>query len=137
MNSSSPPSFPPNIRPALLSDIPRIGIVTAAGFYHSNLYAYMRPNLASYPRDSIADYRVKFSRLILDPACIVLVAEDMYVEDEREKVYPALKAADVYCEEVEGKKVTVAVMSVRLQHGSWWIGRFLPEGKSLILEREI
>jgi hypothetical protein len=95
----------------------------------------MRPNFASYPRDSIADYRAKFSRLIVDPGCIVLVAEDMYVEGEREKVYPALR--DVYCEEGEGKRVIVAVMSVTLQHGSRWIGRFQPEGKSLIFEWEI
>jgi hypothetical protein len=103
MNPAFPPSFSPNIRPALLSDIPHISIATAAGFYHSNLYAYIRPNFASCPLDSIADYRAIFSRLILDPGCIVLVAEDMYVEGEREKVYPALR--DVYCEEGEGKRL--------------------------------
>jgi len=131
MNSPPPASFPPSIRPALLTDIPRIGLVAAAGFYHSNLYAYMRPHFSSYPNDSIADYRVKFSRLILDPGFIVLVAEDMYLEDEREKVYPALK--DVYYKEGmgKGKRVIVAVMSVRLQGGSRWIGGFLPEGKLL------
>jgi hypothetical protein len=104
---------------------PRIGLVAVAGFYHSNLYAYMRPNFLSYPNDSVADYRVKFSRLILDPGCIVLVAEDVYVEDEKEE------DADVNWEKgKEGRKVIVAVMSVKLQSGNRWIGRFLPEGKS-------
>jgi hypothetical protein len=54
----------------------------------------------------------------------------MYVEElEREKAYHQV-LRDMEEEGKEGREVAVAVMSVRLQSGSRWIGRFLPEGKS-------
>lgn len=133
-------SFPsaPNmggLRLAKLSDLPRIGLVAAAGFFHSQVFLYERPDFAKYPRDTVASYRAEYQSLILSSNSIVLVAEDRHKVNEADAVYEALRK--VYDDEeaggaeekASGDKVIIGVMSIELNPGSARYGQFLPEGK--------
>lgn len=84
------PKMTHGLRLANPSDLPRIGIVAAAGFYHSPIFHFERPQHASCLLDTLADYRATFQRAILDPASAVLVVEDDYNAEEVDATYGAL-----------------------------------------------
>ncbi|CAD6581454.1 MAG: hypothetical protein ASARMPREDX12_000470 [Alectoria sarmentosa] len=78
------------LRLANHSDLPRIGLVAAAGFYHSPIFHFDRPRHASYLLYTLADYRTTYQRATLDPASAVLVVEDDYNAEEVGATYGAL-----------------------------------------------
>jgi hypothetical protein len=131
--------FPPapvlgTLRLARLADLTRLGVVAAAGFYHSSMWSYERPFAADYVNDTLASYRNMYQRGIVDPNIIVLVAEDHLNKAEVESVYGPL--ADVYPswsdqlppDSLKDGKAIVGITSLSLQSGSARKGQFLPDG---------
>lgn len=86
------PAFKGALRLARLSDIPRIGVVAAASFYHSSWSVYERLYYESYPLDTLSSYRSSFRRAVLEPDSVVLVVEDDLDRSEAARVYDALTA---------------------------------------------
>lgn len=121
----SVPSFE-GLRLATLEDLPRIATVAAAGFFHSPTFQFQRIHYADYPNDTLSSYWMEYRAAILDPACVVLVAEDGLKEDEGGKVYSALREAAAYSPGAGpvGMKVVVGVASINLKPGSSYIGQF-------------
>jgi len=128
------PPFKGALRLARLSDIPRIGVVAAASFYHSSWFHYERPYFEKYPYDTLSSYRSSFGTAILDSDSVVLVVEDNLNTAEASNVYEAL--AGVYPafdeqipkEMLEKGKAVVAVASFYLLPNSKRRGQFQPEG---------
>jgi hypothetical protein len=87
------PKIPPlgSVRLATLKDIPRIGLVAAASFYHSPYFHYQRPDHQEFPFDTVASYRAEFAKAILGNDSVVIVAEDTPEKDEIDHVYHELK----------------------------------------------
>ncbi|KAF2464864.1 uncharacterized protein BDR25DRAFT_271082 [Lindgomyces ingoldianus] len=121
-------SFPPfdNVRLATLSDLPRIAMVAAAGFYHSPTFQFQRPYYADFPDDTLSSYWTEYQSAIRNPADVVLVAEDVWDPDEGLGVYGALRGSSMYKfgSSPTADKVIVGVCSINLKPGSWRIGRF-------------
>lgn len=122
------------LRLARLADLPRIGVVAAAAFFHSTYFPYARPFYSQYPNDTIASYRAEYREGMLDPTKVVLVALDDYKENEVDFVYDALKKD--YAErsirpsaDSDGK-VIVGVISMSLELDSARHGQFNPDGTS-------
>ena len=76
---------------ARLSDLPRIGIISTASFYHSPVFHYLRPKYEQYLKDTIASYATSCQSGILDPDSVVIVAEQQYNKDETAYVFDELK----------------------------------------------
>jgi hypothetical protein len=81
------------VRLATLEDLDRISVVAASAFIWSSTFRFQRPYFNSFPTDTIASYRIEYERAIRDPACVVIVAEDVLESDEAEHVYEALRFA--------------------------------------------
>lgn len=126
---ASLPSFGASLRLAGLADVPRLGIVGSAGFYHSVLSAYERPDRDLFPADTVGSYREQLQKYILDPARVVLVAQDTLEPEENDKTYKALRgiSGDVNHVADDGK-VVVGFICLILAKGSTRIGQFQPEG---------
>ena len=137
------PSIPSDrLRPARLFDLPRIGVVAAAGFYSSPVFKFERPCFNRYPRDTIANYRSEYQKAILDPDVAVMVAVAQHKENEIDSVYDALcviydeALGFVYpgledytpTEEKTSAKAIVGVVSLSLKADRGRHGQFLPEG---------
>lgn len=124
-----------HLRLAKLSDVPRIAIVAAAGFWNSPVFRYERPHFNRYPYDTLASYRREYQQAILDPKTAVLVIEDEYRKDEVRPVYDALSIVyptlheQLPREEWESSTLIVGVGSLRLQPQSARNGTFQPEGE--------
>ncbi|KAJ4297709.1 hypothetical protein N0V90_005604 [Kalmusia sp. IMI 367209] len=116
------------VRLATPDDLPRIATVAAAGFYHSPTFHYQRVHHAAYPDDTLRSYLSEYQRAIVDPASVVLVAEDIIDDREGDHVYPALRQAAAYSPGAGsvGSKVVVGVASVAIKPGSSYIGQFQP-----------
>ena len=110
------------VRLATLKDLRRISIVAAASFFWSPTFRFQRPRYRDFPEDTIASYRSEYAAAIQDPACVVLVAEDMIKEDEAACIYEALRYA--YAAEPVGSRGIVGVCSISLIPGSCYVGRF-------------
>lgn len=129
------PTLKGPLRLAQLSDVPRIGVVAAAGFYHSPFFAYERPYYSQYPLDTLASYRKAFRSAILDPDSVVLVVEDTLNETEAASVYAALSGVYPSFEQqipkhlLEQNKAVVAVACFSLVPNSNRRGQFQPDGK--------
>ncbi|KAH7008857.1 hypothetical protein EDB80DRAFT_872648 [Ilyonectria destructans] len=110
------PAFKGTMRLAQLSDVPRIGVVAAAAFYHSSYY------------------RKSFRSAILDPDSVVLVVEDTLNETEVASVYAALSGVYPSFEQqipkhlLDQNKAVVAVDSFALAPNSSRRGQFQPHG---------
>ncbi|KAH6988120.1 hypothetical protein BKA56DRAFT_669689 [Ilyonectria sp. MPI-CAGE-AT-0026] len=128
------PAFKGPLRLAQLSDVPRIGVVAAAGFYHSPWFAYERPYSSQYPLDTLASYRKSVRSAILDPDSVVLVVEDTLNETEAASVYAALSAVYPSFEQhipkhlLDQNKAVVAVAGFSLVPNSNRRGQFQPHG---------
>ncbi|KAK3115467.1 hypothetical protein LTR53_005169 [Teratosphaeriaceae sp. CCFEE 6253] len=131
--------FPPtpalrSLRLARLSDLTRIGVVAAAGFYHSSWWGYDRPFADKFVNDTLASYRHMYQSCIIDPSVIVLVAEDDLNKSEAEAVYGALAdayppwSAQIPPESLQDGKAIVGIASLSLQAGSARHGQFQPDG---------
>ncbi|KAF2689293.1 hypothetical protein K458DRAFT_413590 [Lentithecium fluviatile CBS 122367] len=129
--SSEPvvPSFD-GLRLATMDDLPRIATVAAAGFFHSPTFQFQRGRYAEYPDDTLLSYWKDYHASILDPGCIVLVAEDKLVDAEGEKVYDALWGAAAYTPGAGplGVEVVVGVASIIMKPDSCYKGRFQTKG---------
>ncbi|KND87485.1 hypothetical protein TOPH_07896 [Tolypocladium ophioglossoides CBS 100239] len=128
------PTFKGAMRLARLADLPRIGVVAAAAFYHSSWFAYERPYYNQYPLDTLASYRRSFLRALFDPDSIVVVVEDTLDETESNRVYNALASVYPPFDEqipkdlLDQGKAVVAVASFSLLPDSARHGQFQPEG---------
>lgn len=132
-----------SLRLAKLSDLSRISVVAAAGFYNSPVFQFERPLFNRYPRDTIANYRCEYQKAILDPEFAVLVAIAKYKNNEVESVYDALSVIydevlgsecpgvqdQTYAEEKASAKVIVGIVSLSLKADRARHGEFLPEGR--------
>lgn len=126
------PKIPPlrTLRLATLKDIPRIGLVAAASFYHSPYFHYQRPDHQKFPFDTVASYRAQFTEAILGKDSVVIVAEDTPENDEIDHVYDELK--EVYrsrnhATSLSSSKIVIGVCSLNLQANSARSGQFVPE----------
>ncbi len=123
------------LRLAKLSDVPRIAVVAAAGFWHSPVFQYERPGFNRYPFDTLASYGREYQQAILDPETAVLVIEDEYRKDEVSLAYDALSIVyptlheQLPPEEWASSSLIVGVGSLRLQPQSARYGTFQPEGE--------
>ncbi|PVH98943.1 hypothetical protein DM02DRAFT_656902, partial [Periconia macrospinosa] len=84
------------VRIATIQDLERIATVAAAGFFHSPTFKYQRRYHAKYPDDTLLSYKSEYRDSILDPDCVVLVAEDDVKDHEGLHVYDALRSAVAY-----------------------------------------
>lgn len=102
------------VRLAAGEDLPRIATVAAAGFFHSPTFQYQRTRHAEFPDDTLQSYWEEYRESMLDPQCVVLVAEDLVVSDENARVYDALRRAAGYvpCAGPKRERVVVGVASV-------------------------
>ncbi|KAJ8132955.1 hypothetical protein O1611_g675 [Lasiodiplodia mahajangana] len=131
------PQFSGTVRLAKLADIPRVGIVAAASFYHSSWFKYERPYYDKYPLDTLSSYRDSFRKAIRDPDSVVLVVEDSLDRNESEKVYDALARVYPPFEEqipdegLRKGKAVVSVAAFSLLPESSRHGQFQPEGPLL------
>jgi hypothetical protein len=89
------PSFD-GLRLATMDDLPRIATVAAAGFFHSPTFQFQRTRYAEYPDDTLLSYWQDYHASILDPECVVLVAQDVLIDVEGCQVYDALRRAAAY-----------------------------------------
>ncbi|CAO2650933.1 Nn.00g092300.m01.CDS01 [Neocucurbitaria sp. VM-36] len=117
------------VRLATLEDLHRISIVAAAAFFWSPTFRFQRPRYNDFPLDTIASYLVEYKAAIKDPACAVLVAEDVLEEDEAKDVYEALRFA--YGPKSPRQKGIVGVCSLSLKPNSYYIGHCQPGSKLL------
>ena len=131
-----PAAIPPfgTLRLARVSDLWRMGFVSAASFYHSTFFPYYRPTYGDFPNDTVASYRFEAHNSILNPDMIVLVAEDKYKEDEVDSIYDALKSiypfqkGSIEGAPKAGDTVIVGIMSLSLFANPGRKGQFVPEG---------
>lgn len=124
------------LRPARLADLPRIGIVATASFFHSTFFPYARPFFDQYPKDTVASYRAEYREGILNPTKVVLVVLDRYKDDEVNSVYDALKG--IYPAhsiernpDAEGR-IIVGVISMSLELNPARHGQFNSEGTFIL-----
>ncbi|KAH8804576.1 hypothetical protein F5884DRAFT_859200 [Xylogone sp. PMI_703] len=126
------PRAPPfgDLQLASLSDLPRIGVVAAAGFKHSQVFEFTRPYHDQYPGDTIKDYQHIFRRQILDPEWIVLIRQDVFDSKEDENEI-SIGERNGHSESAGSsrapmKKVIVGVCSWKLEKKSRKKGGFQP-----------
>ena len=129
-----PPPFPTSVRLATLDDLPRLAFVAAAGFYHSQFFAFQRPRFNEYPKDTLANYKDQCLTHIVDPSQILLVAEADYDENEGEAVNQILRDADASAGLPEQRaghpgKVIVGYAVILLKNDVKRIGTFQTCGK--------
>jgi hypothetical protein len=127
--TASPPFE--GVRLATLDDLSRIATVAAAGFFHSPTFQYQRLYHAEYPDDTLSSYSAQYKTSILDPATVVLVAEDIVKPTEGAYVYEALRGATSYSpasKPHDEHAVVVGVASMAIA-GSRFVGQFQTESK--------
>ncbi|RFU31763.1 hypothetical protein B7463_g4607, partial [Scytalidium lignicola] len=142
MSGQSPAPPFSDLRLASLSNLPRIGVVAAAGFKYSQVFEFTRPYHNQYPEDTVKDYQRIFREQILDPEWIVLVKEDLFDPNEGEEGIlglgpknrfpdPAVSSNDLM------ERVIVGVCSWKLEEGSHRKGDFQPPSLDLASCEEI
>ena len=129
------PAFTDAVRLARLTDIPRIGVIAAAPFYHSSCFAYERPYFAKYPLDTLSSYCNAFLNALLDPDSVVLVTEDTLDQKEASHIYDALRNVYPPLDEqiprdmLDSGRAIVSVATVSLLPNSSRHGQFQSEGR--------
>lgn len=98
-----------NIREATPEDLLRIGLVAAAGFYHSPVFQFQRPYHGAYPWDTFNSYVEDYRKAIDDPSCKVYVIEAKLRRGEGDHVYEALKRSVPPPESLRNAKGDVVV----------------------------
>lgn len=125
MSPTQHPPLPPGIRPALPSDIPRLGLLYVASFHYSPNTKWARPYYPQYPEDMLAQYTAWSTQYLEDPRFIILVATDAFDPTEREKTEAHFPKGVTTClgDDVrEGDQVPVAtlVLNVGTERGRAW-----------------
>lgn len=102
------------IREATLQDLPRIGLVAAAGFYHSPVFQFQRPYHGVYPWDTFVSYTQEYREAIISPNRKVFVLETKPSFPEQDFVYEALKHSVSLpeCLQIQNTNVIVGVASM-------------------------
>jgi hypothetical protein len=114
-----------DVRLATHDDLHRISLVAAAAFFWSPTFQFQRPRYRDFPSDTLASYLVEYQKAVEDPACVVLVAEDVIQHDEVDHIYDALRPAFVACP--QAPRGIVGVCSFTLKPNSSYLNHFLPE----------
>ncbi|KAF9730676.1 hypothetical protein PMIN06_004169 [Paraphaeosphaeria minitans] len=119
------PPLPPGTRPALPSDIPRLGLLYVASFHYSPNTKWARPYYPQYPEDMLAQYTAWAIQSLQDPQFIVLVATDAFDASERSKTeahFPEGVTTGLGHDVEEGNQVPVAtlVLKVGTERGRAW-----------------
>jgi hypothetical protein len=121
---------PDEIRMATPDEIPRVGFVAAAGFYHSPANQFERPGRNAFPKHTLLHYQWQMRRCLYDENCVLFVAEDEFEENEDDGVYQALREI---CQgekwPVEDGKVVVGFVCLTLKKGSARKGKYQPPGE--------
>lgn len=112
------------LRPALGSDIARIGVVATAGFRYSPVFQWERPYHEKFPEDTLNSYKDLFAKIIQDRQYIVLVAEDYFDPDEAKKSSAIVLPGSEANKPKAGEKVVVGVACWKLEEGSKRVGQF-------------
>lgn len=123
-----------SVRLATAQDLDRISTVAAAGFFHSPSFQFQRKYHAEYPDDTLLSYKAEYRDSIMDPDCIVLVAEDTVKSVEGLAVYDALRGAAAYRPAPSadrGQVVVVGVSSISIV-GSRYARRLQPPESKLV-----
>ena len=105
-----------------LLDIPRIAVITATAFFHSEVFQYQRPSHADFAEDIVNYYYNFFIQEIQNPNSIILIVEDSFEKEERDYVYSALK--DIYLSMENADSVIVSIGIISLPEGSNRSGQF-------------
>jgi len=114
----------PGVRLATAEDLDRIALVAAAAFFWSPTFQFQRPRYRDFPADTVASYRVEYEAALRDPACAVLVAEDVVEANEADYVYEALQ--DAYQGHGKTERAVVGVCSISLKPDSCFFGHLQP-----------
>ncbi|KAK7181402.1 hypothetical protein DPSP01_008718 [Paraphaeosphaeria sporulosa] len=119
------PPLSPGTRPALPSDIPRLGLLYVASFHYSPNAKWARPYYPQYPEDMLAQYTAWSIQYLEDPQFIVLVAIDAFDPSERSKTdahFPEGVTTGLGEDVKEGDQVPVAtlVLKVGTERGRAW-----------------
>jgi hypothetical protein len=112
------------VRLATPDDLDRISIVAAAAFFSSPTFKFQRVHYRKFPSDTIASYFVQYEKAMRDPACVVLVAEDVIDEDESKHVYDALRES--FKPVALRQRGIVGVCSIQLKSESAYTHKFQP-----------
>ncbi|KAH9875244.1 hypothetical protein J1614_004735 [Plenodomus biglobosus] len=115
------------VRLATVEDLPRIAIVAASAFFWSPTFQFQRPRYKDFPADTVASYLSEYEAAIQNPACAVLVAEDIVERDEADHVYEALQG--VYQSEHQTERAIVGVCSIVLKPDSVFLGQLQPRSR--------
>ncbi|KAK6525865.1 hypothetical protein TWF281_010909 [Arthrobotrys megalospora] len=118
------------IRLATVHDVPRIGLVAAAGFQYSNFWDWERPYADKYPEDTLKSYCLSFKNLILNPCSAVWVAEDTYDEKEAHGPRHSLiesAYSQISLDAPKDQKVIVGVTAWVFPSDSDHCGKFKPD----------
>lgn len=119
------PSLPPSTRPALPSDIPRLGLLFVSSFHYSPNTKWYRPHYPQYPEDMLAQYTAWSATYLQDPQYITLVTTDAFIPSERSKTEAHFPPGVTTClgEEVQAGDqvpVTIAIWKVGTERGRAW-----------------
>jgi hypothetical protein len=115
-----------SIRLGTFTDLPRVALVAAAGFFHLETFAYERPYYDHFAQDTVSDYHDRYLAVMEDPDRVLLVVEDIYEDNEKLHVDSYLRIlGDGLLERKE--KVVVGVATMSLQGGPRK-NTFQPEG---------
>ncbi|KAF2848871.1 hypothetical protein T440DRAFT_500269 [Plenodomus tracheiphilus IPT5] len=115
------------VRLATVDDLHRIALVAASAFFWSPTFQFQRPRYRDFPADTVASYLFEYEAAIHDPACVVLVAEDIVERDEVEYIYEALQGAFQAQDQTE--RAIVGVCSISLKPNSVFLGHLQPRSK--------
>ena len=115
------------VRVATVEDLHRISVVAAAAFFWSPTFRFQRPHYKKFAQDTTASYFREYEAAIRDPACVVLVTDDILDLRETEHVYEALRG--VYGPQSPIKRAIVGVCSLNLKPESSYVGQFQSPGQ--------
>lgn len=135
MDTAMSPRFhPESVRFPLLGEILRLALVASAGFYHSPVNAYERPQRDRYPKDTVHSYLQELISYLLRPECILVVVDDECEKSEDTELYPALKKeyGGRHWAKQDGKAI-VGFACMTLKRGSHRVGNFQPDGKIVVV----
>lgn len=73
------------VSPGHPSDILRIALVAASGFYYSPVFTWERPSHKEFPEDTHWSYCQQYIRYLRDAQSLLVVVRDSYEPDESSK----------------------------------------------------
>jgi hypothetical protein len=104
-------------------DVLCMGILAAAGFRHSPVFRWERPNHEQFLDDTLLSYRTQFMSAMKTDDFIVLVAEDDYLPDENRHTTATIPPQNGWAAPGAGETVIVGIISVKLDSNSMHKGQ--------------